>query len=328
VPGSKPKAEPAPLLEIDGLRVATSSGDVLRGVDLALDRGEIVGVVGESGSGKTTLGLAVMGLLGSGRRVVEGQIRLDGEVVVAAGTDQTEQLRGSRIGFVPQDPFTSFDPLQRVGAQIGRSLQLHRGMSGRDATGRAIEMLGALGIRRPDEVATRFPHQLSGGMLQRAVVVAAVVAEPELLIADEPTTALDTIVRVRVAAELVRLVRQLGIAMVVVTHELALLRRTADRLAVMYAGSVVEFGPIGPLLDKPHHHYLAGLLRAGTSLHGPVGRPTAIEGQPPALPGPLLPCAFAPRCPRADQVCLEERPGYAWPASEGFACHHPLNEAS
>jgi peptide/nickel transport system ATP-binding protein len=165
-------------------------------------------------------------------------------------------------------------------------------------------------------------------MLQRAVVVAAVLAEPEVLIADEPTTALDTIVRVRVAEELVRLVRQLGIAMVVVTHELALLRRTADRLAVMYAGSVVEFGPISSLLERPRHPYLAGLLAASTSLHGPVGRLSAIEGQPPTLPGSLLPCAFAPRCPRADRVCLEVRPGYAWPASEGFACHHPLGEPS
>ena len=328
MPGSKPKAEPAPLLEIDGLRVATPSGEVLRGVDLALDRGEIVGVVGESGSGKTTLGLSVMGLLGSGRQVIGGEIRLDGEVVVARGLDLTEPLRGSMIGYIPQDPFTSFDPLRRVGPQIGRSLQLHRGMSGRDAMAKAIEMLGALGIRRPDEVAAGYPHQLSGGMLQRAVVVAAVLAEPQLLIADEPTTALDTIVRVRVVAELVRLVRQLGIAMVVVTHEMALLRRTADRLAVMYAGAVVEFGPIGSLLDQPHHHYLAGLLRASTTLHGPLGRLTAIEGQPPALPGPLLPCAFAPRCPRADTICLKARPGYDWPASEGFACHHPLGEAS
>ena len=328
MPGSGPKAEPAPLLEVDGLRVATSSGEVLRGVDLALDRGEIVGVVGESGSGKTTLALAVMGLLGAGRQVVGGEVRLDREVVVASGVDRTEQIRGVRIGYIPQDPFTSFDPLQRVGPQVGRSLQLHRGMSGRESTARAIDVLGALGIRRPDEVAAGYPHQLSGGMLQRAVVVAAVLAEPEVLIADEPTTALDTIVRVRVAEELVRLVRQLGIAMVVVTHELALLRRTADRLAVMYAGSVVEFGPIASLLEQPRHPYLAGLLGASTSLHGPPGRLTAIEGQPPALPGSLLPCAFAPRCPRADQVCLEVRPGYAWPASEGFACHHPLGEAS
>ena len=189
-------------------------------------------------------------------------------------------------------------------------------------------MLGAWGSAARTRSLPATPTSSPGGCCNERSSSPPSSPSRELLIADEPTTALDTIVRVRVAAELVRLVRQLGIAMVVVTHELALLRRTADRMAVMYAGSVVEFGPIGPLLEKPHHHYLAGLLRAGTSLHGPVGRLTAIEGQPPALPGPLLPCAFAPRCPRADQVCLEERPGYAWPASEGFACHHPLDEAS
>ncbi len=294
-------------------------------MDLAVGRGEVTGVVGESGSGKTTLGLAVLGLLGRSRHISGGEIHLSGELIGAPDVDRTAELRGTRMAFVPQDPFRSFDPLRRMGPQVRRPLELHRGLSRAEADERVASLLTRLGVAQPDTVMERYPHQLSGGLLQRAAIATALSCGPELVIADEPTTALDALVQVQAIESLRRLVRELGTSLLIITHDLRLLERTADRIAAMYAGRIVEFGPSRRLLAVPRHPYPAA-LRASSILAAEPGQqlPT-IDGQPPALPGTFEPCAFAPRCPRADERCRTEMPAYPWPAAEGEACHHPLD---
>ena len=306
------------------MRVSAAAGDILRGVDLAVPHGSVVGVVGESGCGKSTLGLAVLGLLGRTREITAGEIRLDGERIGGAGFDGTAGLRGTRIGFVPQDPFRSFDPLRRVGPQVRRPLELHRELSANEAAAQVADLLGRLGVSEPEGVMGRYPHELSGGLLQRATIAAALSCEPQLLVADEPTTALDALVQVQVIESFMPLVRELGTSMIVITHDLRLLERMADHIAAMYAGRIVEFGPAARLLKAPRHPYPAALLESSVRTVRPGERLTVIEGQPPMLPGTFEPCAFAPRCRFADGRCRSEEPRYEWPADEGLACHHPL----
>ena len=284
----------------------------------------MVGVVGESGCGKTTLGLAVLGLLGRTRSISAGEIRLDGQLIGAPGVDETAALRGTRVSFVPQDPFRSFDPLRRVGPQVRRPLQLHRDLSAAEADARVADLLGRLGVSEPEAVMGRYPHELSGGLLQRATIATALSCEPELVIADEPTTALDALVQVQVIESFVPLVRELGTSVVIITHDLRLLERMADRIAAMYAGRIVEFGPAERLLDRPRHPYPVALLESSVRAARPGGRLPVIEGQPPGLPGTFPACAFAPRCGRADAICHQTEPRYEWPAAEGAACHHPV----
>jgi oligopeptide/dipeptide ABC transporter ATP-binding protein len=312
-----------PLLVIEGLRVVSARGEILRGVDLIVGRGEIMGLVGESGCGKTTLGLAVLGLLGRSRWIVSGTIRLDGAVIGAPAVDGTAPLRGHRIAFIPQDPFRAFDPLRRIGPQVRRPLELHRDLDASAAERRVAELLGRLGVPDPTGLLGRYPHQLSGGMLQRAAIATALACDPELVVADEPTTALDVLVQLQVIESFVGVVREQGTSLLVITHDLRLLERMADRVAAMYAGKVVEFGPVEQLLTSPRHHYPAGLLASSVLSSAPGQRIATIDGQPPTLPGVFAPCAFAPRCPRADAVCWSEEPHYSWPAESGYACHHP-----
>jgi oligopeptide/dipeptide ABC transporter ATP-binding protein len=314
----------SPLLEVEGLRVSSSSGEILRGVDLAVPRGSVLGVVGESGCGKSTLGLSVLGLLGRTREISAGEIRLDGERIGGPGFDGTAGLRGTRISFVPQDPFRSFDPLRRVGPQVRRPLELHRGLSAGEADARVGDLLGRLGVAEPEGVMGSYPHELSGGLLQRATIATALSCEPQLLVADEPTTALDALVQVQVIESFMPLVRELGTSMIVITHDLRLLERMADHIAAMYAGRIVEFGPAVRLLKAPRHPYPSALLESSVRTVRPGQRLTVIEGQPPMLPGTFEPCAFAPRCRFADERCRSEEPRYEWPAGEGLACHHPL----
>ena len=316
------------MLAVEGLRVTSAAGEILRGVDLAVPRGSVVGVVGESGCGKSTLGLAVLRLLGRTREISGGEIRLDGERIGAPGFDGMAGLRGTRVSFVPQDPFRSFDPLRRVGPQVRRPLELHRGLSAAEADARVADLLTRLGVAEPEGVMGRYPHELSGGLLQRATIATALSCEPELVIADEPTPALDALVQVQVIDSFLPLVRELGTSVVIITHDLRLLERMADHIAAMYAGRIVEFGPAARLLREPRHPYPAALLESSVRAVRPGERLRVIEGQPPTLPGTFSACAFAPRCQSAQQRCLDEEPRYDWPADEGMACHFPLERGS
>lgn len=315
------------MLEVRGLRVAVGGGDILRGVDLDVGEGEICGVIGESGCGKTTLGLAVAGLLDRQRTIAAGSIAFRGEVVADPSGDRMAPLRGSRIAFIPQDPFGAFDPLRRVGPQIARPMRLHLGIGSDEAQRRTVDLLGRLGVPEPAAAARRFPHQLSGGMLQRAAIAAALSCGPDLVVADEPTTALDVIVRSQVLRAFLDLVAETRSAVVIVTHDLGILRSVASRVATMYAGRIVEEGPAAEVLDAPHHPYPAALLASSVAAIAPRGRLLGIEGQPPILPGDLEPCAFAPRCPRADTTCRTVEPRLEG-ARRRVACHHPMEGAT
>lgn len=334
-PGSSPAPDPssaltrpaAPVLDVRGLRVAAHGGDIVRGVDLAIAEGEICGVIGESGCGKTTLGLAVAGLLGRDRSIVAGEVRFRGDVIADAGADRVGPLRGTRIAYVPQDPFGAFDPLRRVGPQVARPLRLHRGLDRGAAEAEAIRLLARLGVPEPEGAARRFPHEFSGGMLQRAAIAAALACRPDLVIADEPTSALDVIVRGQVLGAFLDLVAELHSSVLIVTHDLGILRSVASRVATMYAGAIVEEGPASEVLDAPWHPYPAALLASSVSASARGSRLVGIDGQPPTLPGDLEPCAFAPRCPRADARCRAEQPALAAIAGgtgRTVACHHPL----
>jgi oligopeptide/dipeptide ABC transporter ATP-binding protein len=253
-----------------------------------------------------------------------GTIRLDDAVIAADGIDRTAAVRGARVAFVPQDPFRSFDPLRRLGGQMRRPLQLHRGLGAESADARLADLLSRLGIDDPAHILASYPHELSGGMLQRAAIATALACEPALVIADEPTTALDAIVSRQVVDSFLALVHELGTSLLIISHDLGLIGRMAERVAAMYAGRIVEFGPAGRVLKQPRHPYPAALRAASVRDARPGERLPVIAGQPPTLPGTFAPCAFAPRCPRADEPCWTTTPAYPWPAEEGEACHFPI----
>ena len=243
-------------------------------------------------------------------------------------TDRTALLRGDRIGFIPQDPFSALDPLRHVGPQLARPLRRHRGLTEEAALDRVCGLLAEVGMGDPRAILRKFPHELSGGQLQRAVIASAVSTEPTLLIADEPTSALDVIVQAQVLDSFLALVRQVGAAVLLVTHDMGIVAETTARTATMYAGKIVEVGPTAELLGAPRHPYLAALLRSLPRLVGDEERLFAIPGQPPPLPGSLWPCAFAPRCSFATRICTEQEPLADPREIHRFACHHPLEEAA
>jgi oligopeptide/dipeptide ABC transporter ATP-binding protein len=315
-----------PVLRIRDLRVGTAEGEIVRGADLEVAPGQVVGLVGESGCGKTTLALAIAGLLGSSRRVLGGSITFEGETIVDADTDRTESLRGSRIGFVPQDPFGALDPLRHVGPQLARPLRLHRGVSEKVALEEICELLAAVKIGDPRAIMRRYPHELSGGQLQRAVIASALSVEPALLIADEPTSALDVIVQAQVLDAFLGLVRDVGAAVILVTHDMGAVAETTTYTATMYAGKIVEFGATRDLLTSPRHPYLGALLASLPRMNEDPERLFTIPGRPPELPGLLWPCAFAPRCAFATRVCTEQQPLPDPRDEHRYACHHPLDE--
>ncbi len=306
----------APLLEVTDLRVdfATEGGVVraVDGVSFTLEPGEVLGVVGESGSGKSVTGLSLIGLVPEPGRITGGQVRLSGEDLTQASEARLRAVRGDRIAMIFQDPMTSLNPYLRVGEQLAEVLEAHRGTPRREAWRRAAEMLDRVGIASPGERVHAYPHQLSGGMRQRVMIAMALLCDPAILVADEPTTALDVTVQAQIM-ELFRERReQAGTSVILITHDLAVLAGLADRALVMYAGRVVEEGPVSTLFTAARHPYTLGLARA-TRLLASTGREPliAIPGMPPAPvdvahapPG----CAFQPRCAYAIAVCREHAP--------------------
>ncbi len=300
------------LLEVDGLRVAVNGGAVvLDDLSFSVARGETLAIVGESGCGKSVTSLAIMRLLPPALRLTGGAIRFDGADLATVSPTRMRDLRGRRIGMIFQEPMTSLNPGLRVGEQIAEVLRIHEGLSRAAAWRRAVELLDHVRIPDPARRAMEYPHRLSGGQRQRVVIAAAIACRPDLIIADEPTTALDVTVQAQVLELLKSLQREIGSAVILITHNLGVVAQTADRVMVMYAGRKVEEGAVAAIFDDPRHPYTSGLLRATPDPTRP--RPARgvlheIPGMVPRLGARASGCAFRPRCARAVPRCAEGVP--------------------
>ena len=313
-------------LSVD-IRLRRSSVHAVDGVSLSVEAGETVGIVGESGCGKSTLGLAIAGLLPGNARP-RGNIKLNDQELVGLGERKLMAVRGAQVGIVFQDPMTSLNPTRRIGVQVGEALRLHRGVSKAQALDAAAEMLGLVGMPRPKEQLDRFPHELSGGMRQRAVIAAALICEPKVLIADEPTTALDVTTQSQILDLFDRLRQTLGMAMLLVTHDMGVVAGHTDRVFVMYAGRGVETGDTAEVFARPRHRYtealLASILRMETQRKTKL---YTIGGRPPDLTGDLRGCRFAPRCAAATAECGEAEPPPEQAGQHSWRCYHPAEAA-
>ena len=296
------------VLEVQGLRTHFfTHGGVVKavdGVDLRVRAGEIVGLVGESGSGKSITGFSVIGLIDAPGRVVGGSIRYLGEELVGAPETRLQQLRGKEIAMIFQDPMMTLNPVLRVDTQMVEAIHAHEKVSAAAALARARDALAMVGIPSPEERLLTYPHQLSGGMRQRVAIAIALLNHPKLIIADEPTTALDVTIQAQILYEVQKLCRETGTALVWITHDLAVVSGLADRIAVMYAGRIVEDGATADVVGRPLHPYTQGLINSipTRSTHGQLLR--QIPGMTPSLLNLPQGCAFRPRCPHATEVCL------------------------
>lgn len=319
------------VLELDGLHVWFAAPDgsfahAVRGVDMRIDAGERVGILGESGCGKTTLILAAMGLLPSFASV-GGRVTLDGYEVLAKGETSAREVRWTQAAMVFQGAMNALNPVRRVGVQIADPMIFHRQRGRREARERTLEVLELVGL--PASVARRYPHELSGGMRQRAVIAMAIACEPRVLFADEPTTALDVVVQAQIGDLLCELAERLGLALVMVTHDIGMIAESSARAVVMYAGVVVEDGPTYDVLTSPRHPYTRLLLEATPVVNR--DRPlVSIPGVPPRLDEPIEGCAFAARCPERFEACSVRPPllGHGYGHGHVVACHAVMQEAA
>ena len=314
--------EGTPLLEVRDLAVRFGAVRALSGVSFDVGRGEFFGVVGESGSGKSVTARAVLGLLGPTAEVVSGSIRFDGEDLLGAAPERLRQLRGDAIGLVFQDALAALDPVYTIGDQLVEASRAHRRISRRKARDSAVALLEEVGIPDPAARLDAYPHQLSGGQRQRAVIASALIADPQLIIADEPTTALD----VTVQKQILRLLRHIcdtrGASIVLITHDLGVIAQTCERVAVFYGGVIVEEAPVLPLFTEPLHPYTGALLRSVPQLGDPT--PIApIPGDPIQLRQDLDACPFAPRCPEAVNACTEAVPAEVHVDARRHRCLRP-----
>jgi peptide/nickel transport system ATP-binding protein len=316
------------LLEVRDLRThfLTRAGVVkaVEGVSFSLERGEILGLVGESGSGKTVTGFSLIGLVDPPGRVVGGSIRFAGEELVGLSPAGMRKLRGKRIAMVFQDPAATLNPVLTVGAQMVLAVQAHERSGTRAARDLAARTLTRVGI--PDAVTRldNYPHEFSGGMRQRVAIATALLHGPDLIIADEPTTALDVSIQAQILAEMKNLARESGTALIWISHDLATVSSLADRVLVMYAGRIVERGPVTEVLRAPLHPYTRGLLDSLPAMAEPGARLNQIPGTTPSLLSLPPGCPFAPRCPRADSDCATDPPEVVRPGRAAL-CHHPLD---
>ncbi|WP_370618726.1 ABC transporter ATP-binding protein [Mumia sp. Pv 4-285] len=318
-------------LEIDDLWI--EAGDpadplvLVRGVSLTVDAATVVGLVGESGSGKTVTCMASLGLAGRGVRITRGSVRAQGTELVGADEATMMRVRGGVVGTVFQDPLSSLNPLQRIGDQIAEAIALHRGGRRRSHRARVVELLAKVGVPAPEERARAYPHELSGGLRQRVAIAMALANDPALLVADEPTTALDVTVQAQVLDVIRSATRDEARSALIVTHDLGLVAEVADRVAVMYAGQIVEEGPVSVVFGDPQHPYTRGLLASRPVLAPGRRRLGAMVGRPP-LPGAWpTGCAFAPRCDAASEACAEAPPVRT--GSDGWSrCWHPSDSES
>lgn len=317
-----------PLLEVDGLtvRIDAPAGPLypVRDVSFRLAPGETLGIVGESGCGKTLTCLSVIGLLGRRVAIERGSVRLDG---VDLSGEAAARLRRRHVGVIFQSPMSSLNPVRTIGWQVAEAYRIRTGANARTAAARAVELLDLVGIPEPRRRARDYPHQLSGGQQQRAMIAMAIAGDPRLLIADEATTALDVTVQAQIVELLDRLRREIGMGMLFVTHDLGLVAEIADRVAVMYAGRIVELAPGERLFRYPSHPYSRGLLDSLPYLDDEIGRLNAIHGTVPPLDAMPAGCAFAARCGHAGEVCRNSDPGLAADGGGSLvACHKPRSE--
>jgi peptide/nickel transport system ATP-binding protein len=313
-----------PLLRVEHLRIEVPSR---RGTLVAVDDisftiapGEILGVVGESGAGKSLTGAAVIGLLEPPLRIAGGRIEFAGRRIDNLPYEAMRQIRGKDIGAIFQDPLTSLNPLYTVGRQLIETIQTHLGLSAGAARTRALSLLREVGIAAAAERIDHYPHQFSGGMRQRVVIALALAANPRLVIADEPTTALDVSIQAQIIALLKRLCRDHGTAIMLVTHDMGVIAETADRVAVTYAGRIVEIGPVGAIVAQPHHPYTVGLMQSIPRIGGERQRLRQIDGAMPRLSEIPPGCPFNPRCPEAFDRCRRERPDLLPAPGTSAAC--------
>ena len=298
------------LLEVDGLNVTFDTPDgplqAIQNVSFQLDSGQTLGIVGESGSGKSVSTQALVGLLQGA--TVTGRSSFDGDDLLTMSAAKLRAVRGAEIAMIFQDPLSCLHPLYRVGWQIAEQIRAHEKVSKRAARKRAVELLRLVGIPQPDRRVDDYPHQFSGGMRQRAMIAMAMSLSPKLLIADEPTTALDVTVQAQVLEVMRRLQEEFGTAIIIITHDLGVVADIADNVCVMYAGRVIEQAPLRDIFYEQHHPYTAGLLRSIPSVDMAGRRLSSISGRPPSLVAPPSGCAFHPRCPHTMGVCRSERP--------------------
>ncbi len=312
------------LLEVSDVKVGIGALSPLDGVTFALDKGEILGLVGESGSGKSLTAMAVMGLLPLiGGRVSAGSIRFSGMELTSLPESSYRALRGKRIALISQNPMTALDPLQTIGVQIDVIGTLHFGKSAAEARRRTVEVLTQLRIPEAEALCGHYPHQLSGGMKQRIVIAMALAGEPDLIIADEPTTALDVTVQAQIIHLLASLVRARGMALLLITHDMGVVAQCCDKVAVLYAGRLAESAAISPLFAAPCHPYTEALIACIPRPGMGKGTLTGIPGAVPVVSAYPSGCRYHPRCIQAAEVCAREMPGLSPRDGGTVACHHP-----
>ena len=313
-----------PLLSVRDLRVEfpTRRGTLVAvdGVSFDVAAGEVLGIVGESGAGKSLTGAAIIRLLEAPGRIAGGEVRLQGERIDNLSDDAMRRVRGRRIGMVFQDPLTSLNPLYTVGRQIIETVRAHADVTETDARARALDLLQSVGIPGAGERLDAYPHEFSGGMRQRVVIALALAADPELVIADEPTTALDVSVQAQVIAVLKKLCREKGTAVILITHDMGVIAETADRVAVMYAGRIVEIGPVRDVIKAARHPYTKGLMGSIPTLEEGHDRLAQIPGSMPRLTDIPTGCAFNPRCERVMERCRATKPTLARVGANDVAC--------
>ena len=313
-----------PLLEVRNLRVEfpTRRGTLLALDDVSFDiaPGEILGVVGESGAGKSLTGAAIIGLLEPPGRIAGGEVRLGGERIDHLPPEAMRKVRGRRIGAIFQDPLTSLNPLYTVGRQIVETIQTHLAVDAAEARRRAIALLQETGIPAAEQRIDQYPHQFSGGMRQRVVIALALAAQPELIVADEPTTALDVSIQAQIISLLKKLTRDHGASVMLVTHDMGVIAEACDRVAVMYAGRIAEIGPVAEVIHRPAHPYTAGLMGSIPSMSEERERLAQIDGAMPRLNAIPPGCAFNPRCPQAHERCRSQRPDLMPAGATRAAC--------
>lgn len=322
----------ASLLEVRGLKTVFhllgGAWPAVDGIDLTVERGEVLCLVGESGSGKSVTGFSLVQLIDPPGEIVAGDVLFNGENLRGASDEHLRNLRGDRVAMIFQDPLSTLNPVLTIGEQMCEAILEHRACGQAQAAKEAVAALGRVGISSPEVRLKQYPHEFSGGMRQRVAIAMALLNNPDLIIADEPTTALDVTIQSQILYEVQKLVRETGTAVLWITHDLAVVAELADRVAVMYAGQIVETGTVDDVLDRPLHPYTLGLLNSSTGMVRPGERLHQIDGNAPRIDARPGGCPFRPRCERVQSVCSQSYPVLQMIDGRGLRCHNPVPRAA